>query len=156
MKHGFVKRDADKTKRSFHTQLEPGSTRLSIPAGDGSCLLRSSAERVGAQQARRPDIAVQLAAGAGALALALVNQSEAANAIAIFAAGSQDNQSLMLSRLGLKTVSGIEPVISTEYDDVMYCTRTQKLQRRFQRMMDAMANTMGIDQMLLISVLDSR
>jgi hypothetical protein len=50
-------------------------------------------------------------------------------------------------------------VISTDYDDVirvMYCTRTQKLQRRFQRMMDAMANTMGIDQMLHISVLDSR
>jgi hypothetical protein len=27
-----VKRDADKTKRSSYTQLEPGSTRLSIPA----------------------------------------------------------------------------------------------------------------------------
>jgi hypothetical protein len=112
-----------------------------------------------AQNGLAPGIGVQLAASAGALALALVNQSEAANAIAIFAAGSQDNQYLMLSRLGLKTVSGIEPVISTDYDDVirvMYCTRTQKLQRRFQRMMDAMANTMGIDQMLRISVLDSR
>jgi hypothetical protein len=88
-----------------------------------------------------------------------VNQSEAANAMAIFSAGSRDNQYLMLSRLGLKAVSGIEPVISTEYDDVirvMYCTRTQKLQRRFQRMMDAMANAMGIDQMLRVSALDSR
>src|SRR5271154_4955401 len=100
-----------------------------------------------------PGIGVQLAASAGALALALVNQSEAANAIAIFAAGSQDNQYLMLSRLGLKTVSGVEPVISTEYDDVirvMYCTRTQELQPRFQRMMDAMASTVGIDQMLRV------
>ena len=50
-------------------------------------------------------------------------------------------------------------MISAEYDDVirvMYCTWTQKLQRRFQRMMDAMANTMGIDQMLRVSVLESR
>ena len=87
-----------------------------------------------------------------------MNQSEAANASAKFAAGSQDDQYL-LSRLGLKTVSGIAPVISAEYDDVirvMYCTWTQKLQRRFQRMMDAMANTMGIDQMLRVSVLESR
>jgi len=112
-----------------------------------------------AQNGLAPGIGVQLAASAGALALALVNQSEAANAIAIFAAGSQDNQYLMLSRLGLKTVSGVEPVISTEYDDVirvMYCTRTQKLQPRFQRMMDAMASTVGIDQMLRVSVMDSR
>jgi predicted GNAT family N-acyltransferase len=112
-----------------------------------------------AQNGLAPGIGVQLAASAGALALALVNQSEAANAIAIFAAGSQDNQYLMLSRLGLKTVSGVEPVISAEYDDVirvMYCTRTQKLQPRFQRMMDAMASTVGIDQMLRVSVMDSR
>jgi Acetyltransferase (GNAT) domain len=112
-----------------------------------------------AQNGLAPGIGLQLAASAGALALALVDQSEARNAMAIFSAGSRDNQYLMLSRLGLKTVSGIEPVISTEYDDVirvMYCTRTQKLQRRFQRMMDAMANAMGIDQMLRVSALDSR
>jgi hypothetical protein len=112
-----------------------------------------------AQNGLAPGIGVQLAASAGALALALVNQSEDANAIAIFSAGSRDNQYLMLSRLGLKRVSGVEPVVSTEYDDViqvMYCTRTQKLQRRFQRMMDAMAKTIGFDQMLPVSALDSR
>ena len=111
-----------------------------------------------AQNGLAPGIGLQLAASAGALALALVNQSES-NAVAIFSAGSRDNQYLMLSRLGLKTVSGIEPVISTEYDDlirVMYCTRTQKLQGRFQRMMEAMANAMGIDQMLRVSAFDSR
>jgi hypothetical protein len=111
-----------------------------------------------AQNGLAPGIGLQLAASAGALALALVKQSEARNAMAIFSAGSQDNQYLMLSRLGLKTVSGIEPVISTEYDDVirvMYCTRTQKLQRHFQRMMDAMANVMGIDQMLRVSAFNS-
>ena len=107
-----------------------------------------------AQNGLAPGIGVQLAASAGALALALVNQSEDANAIAIFSAGSRDNQYLMLSRLGLRPVSGIEPLTSTEYDDVirvMYCARNQKLQRRFQRMMDAMAKAIGIDQMLAVS-----
>jgi hypothetical protein len=112
-----------------------------------------------AQNGFAPGIGVQLAASAGALALALVNQSEASNAIAIFSAGSRDNQYLMLSRLGLRPVSGIEPLISTEYDDViqvMYCGRNQKLQRRFQRMMDTMAKAIGVDQMLPIATLDSR
>jgi len=112
-----------------------------------------------AQNGLAPGIGVQLAASAGALALALVNQSEAVNAIAIFSAGSRDNQFLMLSRLGLRPVSGIEPLISTEYDDViqvMYCARNQNLQRRFQRMMDAMAKAIGIDQMLPVAALDSR
>jgi hypothetical protein len=65
----------------------------------------------------------------------------------------------MLSRVGLRPVSGIEPVISTEHDDVirvMYCARNQKLQRRVQRMMDAMAKTIGFDQMFPVLALDSR
>jgi len=98
-----------------------------------------------------PGIAVQLAAGAGALAFALVNQSEDVNGLAIFSAGSRDKQYLMLSRLGLRPVSGIEPVVSTEYDDVirvMYCTNPQELQSRFRRMMDAMAEAIGLDQKL--------
>jgi hypothetical protein len=106
------------------------------------------------QNGLAPGIGVQLAASAGALALALVNQSEDVNAIAIFSAGSRDNQYLMLSRLGLRPVSGVEPLPSSEYDDVirvMYCARNQKLPRRFQRMMDAMAKAIGIDQMLPVS-----
>jgi Acetyltransferase (GNAT) domain len=98
-----------------------------------------------------PGIAVQLAAGAGALAFALVDKSEYVDGIAIFSAGSQDKQDLMLSRLGLRPVSGIEPVPSAEYDDVirvMYCTNAQQLQSRFRRMMDVMAETIGLDQMI--------
>jgi hypothetical protein len=112
-----------------------------------------------AQGSLAPGIGVQLAAGAGALALALASQSEDVNGVAIFSAGSRDKQCLMLSRLGLRPVSGIEPLASTEYDDVirvMYCTSTQELQVRFQRMMDAMAKTIGLDQMLSASVLASR
>jgi len=103
-----------------------------------------------------PGIAVQLAAGAGALAFALLNQSEDENGVAIFSAGSRDKQYQMLSRLGLRPVSGIDPVASTEYDDVirvMYCTNTQQLQSRFRRMMDAMAETIGLDQMIPTSAI---
>jgi hypothetical protein len=110
-----------------------------------------------AQSSLAPGIGVQLAAAAGAIALALVNQSEDVNAIAIFSAGSRDNQHRMLSRIGLREVSGIEPMISAEYDDVirvMYCTKNQKMPPRFQRMMDAMAEGMGIDQMLRVLAFD--
>jgi hypothetical protein len=106
-----------------------------------------------------PGIGAQLAAGSGSLAFALVNRSEDVNGVAIFSAGSRDKQYMMLSRLGLRPVSGIEPVVSTEYDDVirvMYCTNTEELQSRFRRMMYAMAETMGLDQMLSASALDSR
>jgi hypothetical protein len=95
-----------------------------------------------------PGIAVQLAAGAGALAFGLVNQAEDINGVALFSAGSRDKQYLMLSRLGLKPVPGIEPVPSTRYDDmirVMYCTDTRQLQSRFRRMMDAMAEAIELD-----------
>jgi N-acyl-L-homoserine lactone synthetase len=105
-----------------------------------------------------PGIAVQLAAGAGALAFALVNQSEDENGVAIFSAGSLDKQYLMLSRLGLRPVPGIEPVASTEYDDVirvMYCTNTHELQLRFRRMIDAMAEAIHIDEVLTPSTLIS-
>ena len=98
-----------------------------------------------------PGIGVQLAAGAAALTFAIVNQSEDVNGVAISSAGSSDNQYLLLSRLGLKPVSGIKPVTSTEYDDVirvMYCTNSAEIQSRFRRMMDAMAEVIGIDQML--------
>jgi Acetyltransferase (GNAT) domain len=103
-----------------------------------------------------PGIAVQLAAGAGALAFALVNQSEDENGVAIFSAGSREKQYQVLSRLGLRPVSGIDPVTSTEYDDVirvMYCTNAQELQSRFRRMMDAMAETIRLGQMIPASAI---
>jgi hypothetical protein len=103
-----------------------------------------------------PGIGVQLAAGAGALAFALVKQSGDAKGVAISSAGSWDKQSSLLSRLGLRPVSGIEPVTSAEYDDVirvLYCNDAQDLQPRFRRMMDAMAETMGLDQMVQASAI---
>ena len=83
-----------------------------------------------------------------------MNQSEDVDGVAIFSAGSRDKQSLTLSRLGLRSVSGIEPVVSTEYDDiirVMYCTNNHELQARFRRMMDAMAEATNLDEVLATS-----
>jgi hypothetical protein len=103
-----------------------------------------------------PGIAVQLAAGAGALAFALVHQSKDENGVAIFSAGSRDKQYQMLSRLGLRPVPGIDQVDSTEYDDVirvMYCTNVRELQSRFRRMMDAMAETISLGQMIPASAI---
>jgi hypothetical protein len=75
-----------------------------------------------------PGIAVQLAAGAGALAFALVNQSEDEDGVAIFSARSREKQYQVPSRLGLRPVSGIDPLASTEHGDVirvMYRTNAQ-------------------------------
>ena len=76
----------------------------------------------------------------------------------IFSAGSRDKQYLTLSRLGLRPVSWIEPVASTEYDDVirvMYCSNTHELQSRFRRMMDAMGETINLDEVLAPSTIIS-
>jgi len=104
-----------------------------------------------------PGIGVQLAAGAGALAFALAHQWEdISNGVVMFSAGSRDKQYLVLSRLGLKPVSGIEPVASIEYDDVirvMCCTDTQQLQPRFRRMMDVMAEAIQLEQMVPTSAI---
>jgi hypothetical protein len=106
-----------------------------------------------------PGIGVQLAAGAGALAFALVKQSGDAKGVAISSAGSWDKQSSLLSRLGLRPISGIEPVTSAEYDDVirvLYCNDAQDLQPRFRRMMDAMAEAIRIEEILPVSVVQIR
>src|ERR1700739_198268 len=112
----------------------------------------------GGQDGLAPGIGVQLAAASGALALAPANQSLGANGIAIFSAGSRDKQCLTLARLGLSTVPGIEPVISDEYDDVirvMYCTKVEELPIRFPRMMDAIAHTIGLEQVLFAEAVES-
>jgi hypothetical protein len=56
-----------------------------------------------AQGSLAPGIGVQLAAGAGALAFALVSQSEDINGVAIFSAGSRDKQYLNAVSPGLET-----------------------------------------------------
>lgn len=96
-------------------------------------------------------IGVQLAAGAGSLALALVKRARLQNGIALFSVGTRDGQDLMLSHFGLTAVPGIEPVSCDHYDDsvkVMYCSGTQKLQPRFLRVMDGMVSAMRLSQTL--------
>jgi Acetyltransferase (GNAT) domain len=96
-------------------------------------------------------IGLQLAAGAGVLALALANHAGFSNGLVLSSVGTRDGQDLLLSRFGLTAVPGIDPVRCDYYDDtvqVTYCAGTQRMQPRFLRAMKAMASVMGLEQVL--------
>jgi Acetyltransferase (GNAT) domain len=98
-----------------------------------------------------PGIGLELAAGAGALAVALASQIESGKGIAIFAAGTRDRQYLTLTHLGLKVVSGLSPVRSSEYDDfiqVLYCDSAMVLQPRFRRIIESLSMAMRMEQVV--------
>jgi len=98
-----------------------------------------------------PGIGIQLAAGAGALAVALARQVEFGNGVAIFAAGTRDRQYLTLKHLGLKAIANLSPVHSAEYDDliqVLYCDSAMALQPRFRRIIESISMAMRIDEVV--------
>jgi len=96
-----------------------------------------------------PGIGLELAAGAGALALTLADQIESGNGIAIFAAGTRDRQYFTLTRLGLKMFAGLSPVRSSEYDDfiqVLHCDSATPLQPRLRRIIESLSIAMRIEE----------
>jgi hypothetical protein len=96
-------------------------------------------------------LGAQLAAGSAALAIALANGLGVQHGIAVCSAGTEDRQDLMLARIGLTAVPGIEPVNCDDYNDnlrVMYCTGNQQLNPRFLRVMDEMAKKLRLTQTL--------
>jgi hypothetical protein len=98
-----------------------------------------------------PGIGLQLAAGAGALAIALAQQIGLAKGVAIFAAGTRDRQYLTLKHLGLKSVSNLPLIRSNEYDDlirVLYCDSAVGLQPRFRRIIESISTVMRIDEVV--------
>jgi hypothetical protein len=98
-----------------------------------------------------PGIGLELAAGAGALAVALARQIGLDKGVAIFAAGTKDRQYLTLKHLGLKAVSNLSPVHSDEYDDliqILYCDSTEGLQPRFRRIIESISMAMRIDEVV--------
>ena len=98
-----------------------------------------------------PGIGIQLAAGAGALAVALSNQMEFGKGVAIFAAGTRDSQYLTLAHLGMKEISGLAPVRSIEYDDlvqVLYCDTAIALQPRFRRVIESLSMAIRIEEIV--------
>lgn len=104
-----------------------------------------------------PGLGLELAAGAGALALALADQIEFGNGVAIFAAGTRDGQYLTLTRLGLKTVAGLPPVRSSEYNDfiqVLHCDSATKLRPRLRRIIESLSIAMRIKE--TVQVVHSR
>ena len=98
-----------------------------------------------------PGIGLEIAAGAGALAVALASQIESGKGMAIFAAGTRDRQYLTLTHLGLKVVSGLSPVRSSEYDDVipvLYCDSAMALQPRFRGIIESLSMAMRMEQVV--------
>jgi hypothetical protein len=96
-------------------------------------------------------LAVKLAAGSGALAMALGNHSKTTQGIAICSVGTADKQDMMLARLGLTILRDIEAIKDHHYEDELrigVCLGPQTLSHSFRQMMDAMAKEIGITQRL--------
>jgi hypothetical protein len=96
-------------------------------------------------------LAAMLAAGSGALAMALASRCGTTRGLAICSVGTADHQDSMLARLGLTILRDLEPITHNGYNDdlrVCVCTDPQTLNYGFRRMMAAMANQIGITQSL--------
>jgi hypothetical protein len=61
--------------------------------------------------------------------------------------GTGDQQDLMLSHIGLTAVPVAQPTRCDDFNDdvrVMHCTGTDQLNPRFRKVMDEMAETIGV------------
>jgi hypothetical protein len=59
-----------------------------------------------------------------------------------------DQQDLMLDRIGLMGVPAAQCIKYADFNDdvrIMYCTGTQQLDRRFLRIVDDMAENLGLE-----------
>ena len=93
--------------------------------------------------------AVHLAAGAGAVALALSNGAGFRKGTVVCAAGTEDRQDVMLARIGLSAAPGLKPIRCDDFGDqvrVMYCADAQQLSVRFLRLLNEMARRLGLTQ----------
>jgi len=93
-------------------------------------------------------LAMRLAAGSAALANALRYASETPRDLVLCSAGSIDRQDVMLGRIGLTELPGVEPVYSDKYMDtvrVFSCSAMDSLSPRFQRLVVEMAIKLGVE-----------
>jgi hypothetical protein len=77
----------------------------------------------------------------------LGNGALAKRGIVVCSVGTRDRQDSMLARIGLAPVPAADPVDCDDFDDkvrMMYCSNTQELHPRFQRLMDEMAKTLRL------------
>jgi hypothetical protein len=97
-------------------------------------------------------LSIQLAAASGALARALGKVSGGLRGYVICAAGTKDRQDVVLTRIGLARVPGINPVNSEDYKDdvrILCCSQTQRLNPHFVGFIDEMAKKIGLDETVL-------
>jgi hypothetical protein len=91
--------------------------------------------------------AIQLAAAAAALARTLCDASVPDQGIVVCTVGVGDQQDLMLGRIGLTAVPAVQCIRCADFNDrvrMMYCAGTQQLDRRFLRIVDNIAENLGL------------
>jgi Acetyltransferase (GNAT) domain len=97
----------------------------------------------------RGRIAMQLAAGAAAVAARLGSVTPAEPGTVICCAGTGDGQHVMLRRIGLQDAPHVKPIQSRRYEDqlhLMYCIDPTKLDPRFSRLMSQMEETLHLSR----------
>ena len=93
-------------------------------------------------------LAIHLAAAAAALVRTLYNASASDWGIVVCTVGVGNQQDLMLGRIGLTAVPAPQCIKCADFNDdvrIMYCARTRQLDRRFLRIVDDMAETLGLE-----------
>lgn len=97
-------------------------------------------------------LSIQLVAASGALAKALGEASDDLRGLVICAAGTEDRQDILLTRLGMVPVSGIGSTYCEDYKDnvrILCCSQRQRLNPQFMGFIDKMANKLGLNDTLL-------
>ncbi len=90
---------------------------------------------------------MQLAAASAVLAVDLGSGSNARAGLVVCCAGTGDQQDQLLGRIGLSALAPAKPIQLDDFNDdvcVMYCTGMERLNVHFRRLMDEMAETIGL------------
>jgi N-acyl-L-homoserine lactone synthetase len=89
----------------------------------------------------------QLAAAAAALATTLNVGFAGRRGMVVCSVGTGDQQDVMLAHIGLMAIPVAQPIRCADFNDdvrVMYCVGTAQLNVRFRRIMETMADTIGL------------
>jgi hypothetical protein len=91
----------------------------------------------------------QLAAAAAALAARLERGFADRRAMVVCSVGTGDLQDVMLAHIGLIAITVAQPIRCADFNDdvrVMYCLGTDQLNVRFRRIMEEMADLIGLSR----------
>jgi hypothetical protein len=97
-------------------------------------------------------VSIQLAAASAALAGEIGCAAGKRDGYAICAAGVADRQCAMLKRLGMTPIPGVGAAWCARYQDevqILCCSQEQRLHPQFSRLVDLMAERIGLDGMFV-------